>query len=94
MQLVFQIKILKLKPWTNQKNETWIVTTNKTPVCATGELEVYSGSTLTKPKVTPLEVTYKDKAGKVNSVVKYKRVSTKTSIFGSFKTEDVIYKLK
>ena len=48
------------------KNETWIVNTNKTPVGVTGELEVYSGSTLSEPKVTPLKVTYRDKAGEVD----------------------------
>ena len=46
--------------------------TSKTPVGATGELEVYSGSTLSEPKVTPLEVTYRDRAGEVNHIVKYK----------------------
>ena len=46
------------------------------------------------PKVTPLEVTYKDRAGEVDHIVKYKRVSTRTTIFGSFKTEETLYKLK
>lgn len=67
---------------------------NKTLVGVTGELEVYSGSTLSEPKATPLEVTYKDRAGEVDRVVKYKRVSTRTTIFGSSKTEETVYKLK
>ena len=46
---------------------------SKTPVGTLGELEVYSGSTLSEPKVTPLEVTDKDKNGEVNSIVKYKK---------------------
>ena len=68
--------------------------TNKTLIGAIGELEVYSGSTLSEPKVTPLEVTNKDKNGEVVQVVKYQRVSTRTTIFGSSKTEETIYKLK
>lgn len=68
--------------------------TNKTLIGAIGELEVYSGSTLSEPKVTPLEVTNKDKNGEVESVVKYKRVSTRTTVFGSSKTEETLYKLK
>lgn len=87
-------KDIKIETITKPKNETWIVTTNKTPVGATGELEVYSGSTLSEPKATPLEVTYKDRAGEVDRVVKYKRVSTRTTIFGSSKTEETVYKLK
>jgi hypothetical protein len=67
---------------------------SKTPVGTLGELEVYSGSTLSEPKVTPLEVTNKDKNGEVNQVVKCKRVSTRTTIFGSSKTEETLYKLK
>lgn len=72
----------------------WVVHTNKTLIGAIGELEVYSGSTLSEPKVTPLEVTYRDRAGEVDQVVRYKRVSTRTTIFGSSKTEETIYKLK
>lgn len=72
----------------------WVVHTNKTLIGAIGELEDYSGSTLSEPKVTPLEVTNKDKNGEVESVVKYKRVSTRTTIFGSSKTEETLYKLK
>ena len=68
--------------------------TNKTLIGAIGELEVYSGSTLSEPKVTLLEVTNKDKNGEVESVVKYKRASTRTTIFGSSKTEETLYKLK
>lgn len=68
--------------------------TSKTPVGTLGELEVYSGSTLSELKVTPLEVTYRDRAGEVDQVVKYKRVSTRTTIFGSSKTEETIYKMK
>ena len=85
---------VKINTVTKPKNETWVVRTNKTLVGEIGELEVYSGSTLSEPKVTPLEVTYKDKAGEVDHIVKYKRVSTRTTIFGSFKTEETVYKLK
>jgi hypothetical protein len=49
------------------------VHTNKTLIGAIGELEVYSGSTLSEPKVTPLEVTNRDKNGEVESVIKYKK---------------------
>lgn len=87
-------KDIKIETITKPKGETWIVHTNKTIVGVIGELEVYSGSTLSEPKVTPLEVTYKDRAGEVNLIAKYKRVSTRTTIFGSCKTEDIIYKLK
>lgn len=87
-------KDTKIETLNRPKNETWVVTTNKTPVGMTGELEVYSGSTLSEPKVTPLKVTYRDRAGEVDHIVKYKRVSTRTTVFGSSKTEDIIYKLK
>lgn len=56
-------KDTKIETITKPKGETWVVHTNKTPVGVIGELEVYSGSTLSEPKVTPLEVTYKDRAG-------------------------------
>lgn len=87
-------KDIKIETVTKPKGETWVVHTNKTPVGVIGELEVYSGSILSEPKVTPLEVTYKDRAGEVNLIVKYKRVSTRTTIFGSSKTEETVYKLK
>lgn len=87
-------KDTKIETLNKPKNETWIVHTNKTLIGAIGELEVYSGSTLSEPKVTPLEVTYRDRAGEVDHIVKYKRVSTRTTIFGSSKTEETIYKLK
>lgn len=73
-------KDAKLETISKPYNETWVVRTNKTLVGAIGELEVYSGSTSPEHKVTPLEVTYKDKAGEVDHIVKYKRVSTRTTI--------------
>lgn len=65
-------KDTKIETITKPKSETWVVHTSKTPVGTLGELEVYSGSTLSEPKVTPLVVTNKDKNGEVNFIVKYK----------------------
>lgn len=87
-------KDTKIETITKPKNETWVVHTSKTPVGTMGELEVYSGSTLSELKVNSLEVTYKDREGEVDHIIKYKRVSTRTTIFGSSKTEETIYKLK